>query len=63
MNNERLKETFLVMKNIIIAQNEIFLRDLAKRFKKDPDLFVKRYIRPDLYLPVVKWNNKSTSDH
>lgn len=47
------KVVFQVFKNIIIAQNEIFIKDIAKRFKKDPEDLCKKYIKPEYYLPVV----------
>jgi hypothetical protein len=48
------KVAFQVIKNVIIKQNEVFLRDLAVRFNRDPDDFCKKYIKPEYYLPIIQ---------
>lgn len=48
------KVIFQTIKQVIIKQNEVFLRDLARRFKRDPDDFCKKYIKPEYYLPVLE---------
>ena len=61
IKQENYQETFQLFKNIIISQNEIFLKDLAKKFNKNPDDLIKKYIRQDYYLPIIDWNNNSDS--
>jgi hypothetical protein len=53
------KIVFNMFKNMIIAQNEVFIRDLAKKFKRDPDELCKKYIKPEYYLPIVEWEKKN----
>jgi len=51
------KVIFQTIKQVIIKQNEIFLRDLARRFKRNPDDFCKKYIKPEYYLPILERAN------
>ena len=52
----KLTQAFQVIKNVMMHQNEAFVRDLAVKFKKDPDELVAKYIRPEYYLPIVVWD-------
>lgn len=46
--------TFTMIKNLIIKQNEEFLKDLAIRFGRNPIIFLDKYIRPEYYLPLIE---------
>ena len=48
------KVAFQAIKNIIIEQNKVFITDLAKRFKKNPEEMCKKYIKPEYYLPIYE---------
>lgn len=43
-----------VFKNIIIEQNKEFLKEVSKAYGIDYDYLVKKYLKPEYYLPVVK---------
>jgi len=53
---ELYRPAFQAIKNIIIAQNKVFIKDIAKKFKKDPEELIKKYITPDNYLPIIEWH-------
>ena len=52
------KMTFSMIKTIIMKQNEAFIRDLAKKFNKDPEDMVKKYLHPSYYLPILERTKK-----
>ena len=58
----KLTEAFQAIKNVIIAQNQTFIRDLARKFHKNPDELCKKYNKPEYYLPMVDWN-KNLNDN
>lgn len=45
--------TFDVFKNIIIEQNKILLKLIAEKYQLDYDELLKKYLKPEYYLPVV----------
>lgn len=47
------KMTFKIFKDIIIAQNKVFLRDLAIRYNRNPEDFLRKYLKPEFYLPII----------
>jgi len=49
------KMIFGMIKNVIIEQNKLFLKDLCQRFKLDEDYIMRKYLTPDYYLPIVDW--------
>ena len=53
--------TFQLIKNVIIEQNKVFLIDLANKFKLDPDVLMKTYIKPEYYLPIIVHSSGNNS--
>lgn len=47
------KVTFDIFKNIIIEQNKILLKEVAKVTGKDEQILLNKYIKPDFYLPII----------
>lgn len=47
------KVIFQLFKDIIIAQNKAFLRDLALKFNRNPEDFTRKYLKPEYYLPII----------
>lgn len=45
---------FSIIKNVIIEQNKHLLIRVAKRYKKNPNDYIKKYLRPEFYLPLIK---------
>lgn len=53
------KLIFDIFKTIIIEQNKILLKEVSRKFDLDYDELLKKYIKPEYFLPVVeKSNNK-----
>lgn len=48
------KLIFDVFKTIIIEQNKLLLRELATKFDLNYEELLKKYIKPEYYLPVVE---------
>lgn len=48
------KLIFDIFKTIIIEQNKLLLREISTRFSLDYDELLKKYIRPEYYLPVIE---------
>lgn len=48
------KVSFDIFKNIIIAQNKVFLKHLAKETGMNEQDLLEKYIKPEYYLPVIK---------
>ena len=48
------KMSFQVFKNIIIAQNKEFLKQISKETGLDEEYLIEKYIKPDYYLPIIK---------
>lgn len=55
------KVIFQLFKDIIIKQNQVFIEDIAKYFKRDPDYLKAKYIKPEYYLPILERSKKKTS--
>jgi hypothetical protein len=55
--------TFQLIKNVIIKQNEEFLKDIAQKLNMPSSVLLEKYIRPEYYLPICNNpplpNNKS----
>lgn len=49
---------FQIFKNILIEQNKEFIKDLAKQFHKKEDELLKKYLKPDYYLPMISKSKK-----
>lgn len=47
------KVTFDVIKNIIIEQNKVFLKEIADATGLDYDMLCEKYLRREYYLPLV----------
>jgi hypothetical protein len=53
------KLIFDIFKTIIIEQNKLLLKEVSSKFELDYEELLKKYIRPEYYLPVIeKSNNK-----
>jgi hypothetical protein len=48
------KLIFDVFKTIIIEQNKLLLKELAVKFELDYEELLRKYIKPEYYLPVVE---------
>lgn len=48
------KVMFRTFKDIIIAQNRAFLKDLASKFNRDPEVLIAKYLKPEYYLPIIE---------
>jgi hypothetical protein len=48
------KLIFDVFKTIIIEQNKLLLKEVAVKFDLDYDELLRKYIKPEYYLPVVE---------
>jgi hypothetical protein len=46
------KIAFDIFKNIIIAENKVFLDRIAEKTGTNPDKLRLKYIKPEYYLPV-----------
>lgn len=44
---------FDIFKAVIIEQNKMMLKDVAKQFDLDYETLVEKYIKPEYYLPVI----------
>jgi hypothetical protein len=44
---------FDIFKAVIIEQNKMMLKDVAKQFDLDYETLVQKYIKPEYYLPVI----------
>jgi hypothetical protein len=44
---------FDMLSNIIKAQNKALIKQIAKDFIRDESRLMKRYLKPEYYLPVV----------
>ncbi len=44
---------FTMFTNIIKAQNTVLLKQLAKDFNRSEDVLLNKYLKPELYLPVI----------
>jgi hypothetical protein len=44
---------FQIIKNIIIQENKVLLQRIAKKYKKNEEDFIKQYLKPEYYLPVI----------
>jgi hypothetical protein len=51
MENKMIMDVF---KNIIIEQNKEFLKQISQAYKIDYDYLLKKYIKPEYYLPIIK---------
>jgi hypothetical protein len=51
---------FSVFKNIIIEQNKMLLKEIAKDSGKNEKNLLDRYLRPEFYLPIIT-NTKNGS--
>jgi hypothetical protein len=47
------KMIFDIFKAVIIEQNKMMLKDVAKQFDLDYETLVEKYIKPEYYLPVI----------
>ncbi len=56
------KIIFQLFKQIIIKQNQEFIEDLAKTFKRDSEELKEKYIKPEYYLPILI-RSKKTNDN
>lgn len=45
---------FEVLKNMLIAQNRQLLIDIARDSGRSEARLLKRYLKPEYYLPIVK---------
>ena len=46
--------TFAFITNIIKAQNEVLLEEIAKQYKKSGFLLKEKYLTPEYYLPIIR---------
>lgn len=53
------KLIFDMFKTIIIEQNKILLREVSVKFDLDYDELLKKYIKPEYYLPVIEKSSNS----
>lgn len=44
---------FDIFKSVIIEQNKMMLKDVARQFDLDYDTLLEKYIKPEYYLPVI----------
>ncbi len=56
------KIIFQLFKQIIIKQNQEFIEDLAKTFKRDSEELKEKYIKAEYYLPILI-RSKKTNDN
>jgi hypothetical protein len=56
MDNKVIYEKLIfdIFKTIIIEQNKLLLKEVAKKFELDYDELLKKYIKPEYYLPVIE---------
>jgi hypothetical protein len=56
MDNKVIYEKLIfdIFKTIIIEQNKLLLKEVAKKFELDYDELMKKYIKPEYYLPVIE---------
>lgn len=47
------KLIFDVFKTVIIEQNKLLLREVSSKFGLDYEDLLKKYLKPEYYLPVV----------
>ena len=52
--------SFGIIKNIIMSQNHLFLKQISKETGLDEDYLKEKYIKPDYYLPIIQ---KTISQH
>lgn len=45
---------FEMIKNILIEQNKHLLKQIAKDFERSENNLLKRYLKPEYYLPIVQ---------
>lgn len=51
---------FDIFKTVIIEQNKVMLKDVAKQFDLDYDTLVEKYVKPEYYLPVIINSTKTS---
>lgn len=49
-----VNSAFVMLKNIIVAQNELLLKRVAEEAGIDEDYLKEKYIKPEYYLPIIK---------
>jgi hypothetical protein len=47
------KMIFDLFKNIIIKQNEVLIKEIAKVSELDEKYLIEKYIKPAYYLPII----------
>jgi len=55
-NKINKKITFELIKNIIIQQNKLLLKEVAKKTNINQNYLDKHYIKPEYYLPIIMKN-------
>lgn len=50
---------FQMFKNVLIEQNKAFIKDLAKTFYKNEEEMMKKYLKPEYYLPMIAKSKRS----
>ena len=45
---------FEIIKNAIMEQNKALLKQIAKDFNRSEEKLIKRYLKPEYYLPIVQ---------
>lgn len=53
MDNKMKKMTIELIKNIIIEQNKLLLKEVAKEADVDEKELIEKYIKPEYYLPII----------
>lgn len=48
------KLIFDVFKTVIIEQNKLLLKEVSSKFGLDYEELLKKYIKPEYYLPVIE---------
>lgn len=47
------KMTFEIFKNIIVEQNKLLFKEIAKNSHLTEEYLTKNYLKPEYYLPVI----------
>jgi hypothetical protein len=51
---------FTILTNIIMKQNSLLLKEIAKQHNIDEDYLMQKYLQPSYYLPVISSSKPSS---